>query len=387
MVIEKQSLVSPLNLAQSLIRCPSVTPDDAGALDCLKEALDCLGFTSQIIVFGEEEGRSPIRNLYAKLGTSRPNLCFAGHTDVVPVGGSWDFNPFSGDVVEDYLYGRGAVDMKGAIACFVAAIARSPSLLQQGGAVSLLITGDEEGKALDGTIRVLDWLKSQGESLDFCIVGEPTNPQELGDMIKIGRRGSLNGHLIVRGTQGHVAYPHLADNPLPRLIKMLSILSELFLDEGTDDFQASRLEITSIDVGNKVTNIIPSSAEAKFNIRFNDLHSFESLKKLITEQLNRIDSHYDLHLELGAKVYHTEKGILTKALSQSIYDIVGKEPEFSTTGGTSDGRFIRDFCPVAEFGLVNKTMHKINESVSLRDLETLTEIYQHTLKYIFENVT
>lgn len=365
----------PLPLAQALIRRASVTPEDDGALDVLAEVLVQLGFTCHQLTFGDHG--PPIRNLYARLGSQSPNICFAGHTDVVPPGANWSVDPFAAVVKEGRLYGRGAADMKAAIACFVAAVAR---LRPQHGSVSLLITGDEEGPALDGTVQVLNWLQQRGEVIDACIVGEPTNPTQLGQMIKIGRRGSLNVQLVAKGIQGHVAYPHLADNPIPRLLAVLSALTAKPLDQGSEHFQPSNLEITTIDVGNPTTNVIPSEARAGLNIRFNDLHSSASLIQWIGTTINELGGNVEMESQVSGESFITQPGALSAALSEAIQDVTGAIPEFSTTGGTSDARFISCHCPVVEFGLVTTSMHKADEHVSVADMESLTKIYLATLK-------
>lgn len=369
----------PLSLAQALIRRPSVTPADEGALDILADALSSLGFHCTRLSFGAEAGRPPIANLYARRGRQGPNFCFAGHTDVVPEGQGWSVPPFEGRVVDGHLYGRGAADMKGAIACFVAAAARLPAESSSAGSISLLITGDEEGRALDGTVRVLEWLAGHGEKLDACLVGEPTNPRQLGEMIKIGRRGSLNGRLRVLGAQGHVAYPHLADNPLPRLLAMLQAISAQPLDEGTAHFQPSTLALTSIDVGNQATNIIPAEGRAAFNIRFNDSHSGASLEQWLRRRFDEIGGAYELEIEVSGESFVTPPGPLSDTLCRAIAEVTGRTAELSTTGGTSDARFIKNTCPVVEFGLIGQSMHKADEHVSLADLEALTSIYQRVL--------
>lgn len=370
---------NPVVLAQSLIRCASVTPEDDGALDVLAETLVQLGFTCHQLTFGDNG--PPIRNLYARFGHSGPNICFAGHTDVVPPGPNWTVPPFDAAIKEGRLYGRGAADMKGAIACFVAAVSR---LKPKTGSVSLLITGDEEGKAVDGTVKVLEWLEARGEVIDFCIVGEPTNPAKLGEMMKIGRRGSLNVTLTVYGTQGHVAYPHLADNPIPRLLAALNELTAKPLDQGSAHFQPSNLEITSIDVGNPTTNVIPPQAQARFNIRFNDLHSSASLLEWINSVCKRIGGDLKIESEISGESFITQPGPLSDALGDAIQQITGVRPELSTTGGTSDARFISRFCPVIEFGLVTTTMHKSDEHVMVADMEGLTKIYQAALENLLK---
>lgn len=382
---DRDILAGPLALAQALIRCPSVTPDDAGALDVLESALTALGFTCHRLRF-EEVGTDPVDNLYARLGTGGPNLCYAGHTDVVPVGTGWTVDPFSADVIDGHLFGRGAADMKTAIACFVAAIARYTSGHDpQSGSISFLITGDEEGPAINGTTKVLDWLNERNETLDACLVGEPTNPTRLGEMIKIGRRGSLNAKLTVYGTQGHVAYPHLADNPILTLMRLLGALTEAPLDKGSETFQPSTLTLTSIDVGNTATNVIPAEARAAFNIRFNDLHSGESLSDWLNETLKTAagEASFDLSIVVSGESFVTPPGPLSTLVSNSVETVTGQTPDLSTSGGTSDARFIRKACPVVEFGLVGLTMHKSDERCSLEDMANLTEIYQHILAGYF----
>ena len=381
-------LTAPLPLAQALIRCPSVTPEDAGALDVLASALGFLGFTLHDLPFTDPTS-PPVRNLYARLGDAGPVLCFAGHTDVVPPGSGWTTDPFGAEVREGVLYGRGASDMKAAIAAFVAACAR---LLQQRGlshfpgSVALLITGDEEGPAVNGTVKVLDWLAQRGERLDHCIVGEPTNPHSLGEMMKVGRRGSLNGVLTVYGTQGHVAYPHLADNPIRRLVSLLAALQGLTLDAGTPLFQPSNLEVVTVDVGNSATNLIPAQAEARFNIRFNDLHTGASLERLLRETLRAVEPDgglWRLEVAVSGEAFLTPPGVLSDLLTQAAESVTGRRPDLSTSGGTSDARFIKNACPVVEFGLVGQTMHKADERCRVDDLEALTEIYRQVLERYF----
>ena len=373
-----QTLHDPLPLARDLIRCASITSEDAGTLGVLEGALTQLGFTCHRLRF-EEAGTDAVENLYARLGKTSPNFCFAGHTDVVPVGNGWTVDPFGADVKDGVLFGRGASDMKGAIACFVAAVARHLHKHKTfRGSISLLITGDEEGPAINGTKKVLDWLTDQGEILDACLVGEPTNPNRLGDMIKIGRRGSLNGNLTVFGTQGHVAYPHLANNPITTLMHMLSAITELALDEGSETFQPSKLTVTSIDVGNKSTNVIPAEARAAFNVRFNNLHTGDSLSNLLTKTLTDAagDTPFELDYSISGESFVTPPGVLSTLVSDAVKNVTGQTPELSTTGGTSDARFIQTACPVCEFGMVGLTMHKADEQVSIADLESLTRIYE-----------
>lgn len=382
----------PLPLAQALLRCPSVTPDDAGALSVLQQALEKLGFECTRLTFSEP-GTADIHNLYARWGTRGPNFCFAGHTDVVPARPSsdWRHDPFGGTVTDGVLYGRGAADMKGAIAAFVAAVAR---LLQQGqpaGSISVLITGDEEGPAINGTRKVLEWLSRRGETLDLCLVGEPTNPDALGDMVKIGRRGSLSGTLTVYGTQGHVAYPHRADNPLPRLLALAGALTGAPLDAGTEQFQPSNLELTSVDTGNTADNVIPGQACATFNVRFNTCYTAQSLEAEIRARLAKVcpdPTQYSLKVVCSGEPFLTPPGELSGFLVEAISAVTGRTPELSTSGGTSDARFIRHVCPVAEFGLVGRSMHKVDENCPVDDLETLTRIYHRVLsRFMAKNRT
>ena len=372
-----KSLADPVALAQALIRRPSVTPQDAGALGVLEEALSALGFVCHRLP-RQAPGTAAVENLYARLGRGAPHLCFAGHTDVVPPGNpaSWSKDPFGGEIADGRLFGRGAEDMKGAIAAFVAAVTRL--VTEKGpptGSISLLITGDEEGDAVNGTKAVLPWLAERDEVPDFCVVGEPTCVRELGDVVKIGRRGSLNGTLTVFGSQGHVAYPERADNPLPRLVRMLDSLIDVLLDEGTAHFPPSSLVLTSIDTGNPVTNVSPAEAGARFNIRFNTLYTAQGLEGWLRKRLDAVGGAYRLELSLSGDAFVTEPGPLTERLAAAIARVTGRQPEFNTGGGTSDARFIKDICPVVEFGLVGQTLHKADENVPLADLETLTAIY------------
>ena len=375
--------VDPLALSRALIRCPSVTPEDAGALDVIIAALEPLGFACHRLRFAEA-GTAPVENLYARRGSRGPNVCFAGHTDVVPPGAGWSVDPFAAEVRGGRLYGRGAADMKTAVACFVAAVARH---LQGGdsgaGSISLLITGDEEGPAVNGTRKVLDWLGQRAERLDACLVGEPTNPARLGEMIKIGRRGSLNARLTVKGVQGHAAYPHLADNPIPRLVRMLSALEAEPLDGGTEYFQPSTLTLTSVDVGNTASNVIPAEARAAFNIRFNDLHTPASLRHWIETRCRGAGGRYGLEVECSGEAFVSEPGPLAEMVAAAVSERTGRVPEFSTSGGTSDARFLKDACPVCEFGMVGESAHKIDESVALSDLAALTDIYAGVLSRFF----
>jgi len=372
-------------LAAELIRRPSVTPEDAGTIPYLASVLERLGFTCHQQEF-HEPGSEPVMNLYARYGKTGRNLCFAGHTDVVPPGdvAAWTIGPFSAELAAGYLFGRGAADMKGAIACFAAAAARFVG--ERGdfdGSISLLITGDEEGVSINGTKKLLDWLAKRGERLDACIVGEPTSARELGDMIKIGRRGSLNATLTVRGVQGHTAYPHLADNAAHRLIAMLHALTAAPLDEATEHFQASTLQVSSIDIGNPASNIIPGTAEARFNIRYNERWSSASLREWLTRKLDAVGGRYELAIHVSGESFLTPPGEVSDTLAAAIEHVTGRSPERSTSGGTSDARFIHHYCPVAEFGLVGLTMHKVDERVPVADLAALADIYRAALDLYF----
>jgi len=380
--------VDPGLLAAELIRRPSVTPRDEGALEIVARTLEGLGFTCHRLTF-EEPGTDPIANLYARRGAGSPNLCFAGHTDVVPVGAAdqWSFEPFAAVLKDGVLCGRGAVDMKGAIAAFIAAAEDFLGRRGAGftGSISLLLTGDEEGVAINGTRKVLDWLAKHDETIDACVVGEPTSATRLGDMIKIGRRGSMTGRLTVEGVQGHVAYPHLADNAAHRLVALLAGLTARPLDDGTEHFQKSGLQVTTIDIGNPATNVIPGSARATFNIRFNDLWTSARLKDWVTDALDRIDRYYKLAWEVSGESFLVPPGRVSQCLVGAIEDVTGLSPELSTTGGTSDARFIHAHCPVAEFGLVGQTMHKVDERVDLADIARLAAIYGGFLDRFFGN--
>ncbi|KQO77040.1 succinyl-diaminopimelate desuccinylase [Rhizobium sp. Leaf262] len=388
------------NLA-ALIRCPSVTPKEGGALTLLDALLSPLGFAVQRVT-ATEEGTPDVENLYARLGDQGPHLMFAGHTDVVPVGdeAAWSHPPFSAEIADGQMFGRGAVDMKGGIACFVAAIARH--IEKHGepqGSVSFLITGDEEGPSINGTSKLLGWAAAKGEIWDACVVGEPTNPDQLGDMIKIGRRGSLSGHIVVHGVQGHAAYPHLADNPIRGLLQLTHALMDPPFDHGTDNFQPSNLEVTTIDTGNAATNVIPSKATAAFNIRFNDTWTAETLRAEIIRRLDeaaaggvlrpdRSPVTYDIiWADRPSHVFLTRNNALISSLSGAVAEVTGNEPKLSTTGGTSDARFIKDYCPVVEFGLVGQTMHMVDERVAVADLETLTRIYETFIERWFDHAS
>ena len=383
-VIDK---INPIELSQRLIRCPSVTPDEGGALDELQNVLEELGFRCQRLLFSES-GTPDVDNLYARLGDRGPNFCFAGHSDVVPPGDrdEWGEDPFSGVVIDGKLFGRGSADMKSAIASFISAVQRYKSNVGEKipGSISLLITGDEEGPAINGTIKVLDWMSKNNELIDACIVGEPTNPDHLGQMIKIGRRGSFTGWLTVTGVQGHTAYPHLAENPLSKLIKMLEPLAEEQLDQGTEYFPPTTVAISSIDTGNSATNVIPQKVTASFNIRFNDSRTAEDIEEWLRGHFDSVGGSYQLETACSSNAFITEPSALSEDLISAIKDVVGTSPEMSTTGGTSDARFIRKYCPVVEFGIVGKTMHKINEHVEIKDVELLTDIYTELLDRFFK---
>ncbi|GIK97220.1 MAG: succinyl-diaminopimelate desuccinylase [Alphaproteobacteria bacterium] len=389
------AVLDPLELARALIRRPSVTPQDAGAIGVLADALAPLGFACHRLTFGDPGGtgdEAPIENLYAVVGEGGRNFCFAGHTDVVPVGdpAAWTVDPFGAEVIGGVLYGRGAADMKGAVACFAAAASRflakrGPAF---GGRISLLVTGDEEGPAVNGTRKVLDWLAARGETLDACLVGEPTNPNILGEMIKIGRRGSLTATVTVHGIQGHTAYPHLADNPVHRLIRMLHAVTAAPLDEATAHFQPSTLQVSTVDVGNPASNVIPAAARATLNIRFNDRHTGAGLERWLRERFDAAmgtegPGRYELEVKVSGESFLTPPGPLSDLVASAVERRLGRRPELSTTGGTSDARFIKDFCPVAEFGLAGQTMHKVDERVPVADLAALTDIYEDVLGGFF----
>lgn len=372
--------LDPINLTQKLIQCPSVTPIDAGCLDLVTQLLEKMGFTCYRLPFGE------VDNLYARLGTVEPNFCFAGHTDVVPVGdlSKWSVDPFSGDIKNGYVYGRGAVDMKGAIASFIAAVSKHLDKEPLKSSISLLLTSDEEGPAYNGTVKVIEWLKSKGEKISACLVGEPTNPTELGQMVKVGRRGSLNAKVSVTGRLGHVAYPHFAINPIPPLLDYLHNLLEKPLDQGFKDFDPSNLEITSVDVGNSVTNIIPASAIAQLNVRFNPNYTGKSLIAYLEAILEKVKSNHKANWQLDTNIsgeaFLTHNPMLRKLVGGAVQEITGKTPEFSTSGGTSDARFLKDICPVVEFGLINAEAHQTDEKVKASDLLMLTDVYERVLE-------
>ncbi len=384
----------PVALTRDLVRCPSVTPAEGGALAFLDRTLTAAGFTVHRVTFSEP-GADDVENLYARIGTTAPHLMFAGHTDVVPSGDekTWTEPPFSGTVKDGVLYGRGAVDMKGGIACAIAAVldhlaANGGKPRQDGnGSISFLITGDEEGIAVNGTVKLLQWAAERGEAFDHCILAEPSNVATLGDTIKIGRRGSLNGTLIVTGRQGHVAYPDRADNPIRGLVKLIEALQSEPLDAGSDNFQPSHLEFTSVDVGNKTVNLIPGEARARFNIRFNDHHTAESLHGLLQQRAEKagagkIRFRFEFQPS-NAGVFVTEPGPFTDMVVNAIAGVTRRNTELSTSGGTSDARFISRYCPVVEFGLVGATMHQVDERVPVAELQALTTIYRKIIERYF----
>jgi succinyl-diaminopimelate desuccinylase len=380
----------PIAIARELIRCPSVTPAEGGALAYIEKMLNGGGFTVHRVTF-EEAGADPVQNLYARIGTSAPHLMLTGHTDVVPPGdeAKWTHAPFASEIADGVLYGRGAVDMKGAIACKIAAaldyLGTEGGKLK--GSLSFLITGDEEGIAVNGTVKLLKWAAQRGEKFDHAILGEPTNPKQLGDMMKIGRRGSQNGMLVVTGTQGHVAYPEFADNPVRHIAALMVAINADPIDSGTQHFGPSNLEFTSIDVGNKTVNLIPAEARARFNIRFNDTRTREELRKLIEARAAKAAGgkiRWQIEWEpSNADVFLTPPGPFVELVSGAIKEVTGLSPKLSTTGGTSDARFIKDYCPVIEFGLLSQQMHKIDEHVATGDLVKLTAIYRRILERYF----
>ncbi|MCR9059838.1 MAG: succinyl-diaminopimelate desuccinylase [Rhodobacteraceae bacterium] len=379
-----------VSITQDLIRCPSVTPVEGGALATLEKLLGDAGFAVSRVTFRDED-TPDVENLFATIGSGKPHFVFAGHTDVVPAGAAsdWSQGPFDGNIKDGVLYGRGAVDMKGGVAAFAAAALDFVEEFSAGfgGTISFLITGDEEGPAVNGTVKLLEWATGQGHTFDACIVGEPTNPEKLGDAIKVGRRGSLSGIVTVSGIQGHAAYPHLADNPIPGLTRLLAALDVLELDLGNERFQPSNLEIVNLDVGNSAFNVIPARAEARFNIRFNDEWSLESLKSKILETLQAVNLG-DLELDVAFKrdaseSFLTKDDKLIETLGSAVKAETGRSPELSTGGGTSDARFIKNYCPVVEFGLVGQTMHKVDECVSIEDLDRLATIYKRFLVSYF----
>jgi succinyl-diaminopimelate desuccinylase len=384
-------IADPAALARDLLRCPSVTPAEGGALGLIESVLKPAGFDVHRVTFAEPR-TAPVENLYARIGRAGPHLVFAGHTDVVPPGeqANWAYPPFAGEIVDGTLYGRGAVDMKGAVACALAAAL--DHLAAHGGrpkgSISFLITGDEESIAVNGTVKLLKWAAERGEAFDHCILGEPSNAVALGDTIKIGRRGSLNGTLVITGKQGHVAYPERADNPVRGLVTLMSALMATPLDHGSARFDASNLEFTSIDIGNTFVNLIPGEARARFNIRFNDHHSYASLRMLIEKRAaDAAARHIRWHIDWepsNADSFVADAGPFIDLVSDAIREVTGREPKLSTTGGTSDARFIKDYCPVLEFGLVGQTMHQVDERTPVADLTALTAVYREILDRYFK---
>jgi len=382
----------PVAIAQNLIRCPSVTPHEAGALDLLQSLLEAAGFTCHRLPFSQA-GTADVDNLFARIGDGAPHLCFAGHADVVPPGDEtkWTHPPFGAEISDGQLYGRGASDMKGAIAAFVAAalgyLADNKGTPK--GSLSLLITGDEEGPAINGTVKAVHWLDQQGQTPDHCLVGEPSNLEQLGEAIKIGRRGSMNAGLTVSGKQGHVAYPDLAKNPVPGLLNVLTRLNALELDQGTSYFMPSNLEITGLEVDNAAQNVIPAAATARFNVRFNERHSSESLKTklrtLVAQALEGSGLDHQLSFGVSGESFMTEPGDLVQVMIDAVHEVTGWTPELATNGGTSDARFIKDYCPVIEFGLTTTTIHQSDERVALADLEALTLIYRDFIARYFDS--
>ena len=381
--------INELQLAKELIKFPTVTPVDAGIMKFLEKKLKTLGFKTKVLEFREKDSK-PVKNIYARLGNKGPNFCYAGHLDVVPAGNlkDWTVNPFKPSVKKGYLIGRGANDMKSSIAAFVSAVSNFVANKRDfNGSISLLITGDEEGVAINGTKKVVEYLKKKKEKIDFCLVGEPTNPNKLGEMIKIGRRGSMTGRLSIIGIQGHVAYPNRANNPSTALVQILKELKEIKFDNGTKDFQPTNLEITKINIDNFADNVIPGLANAKFNIRFNNKHSSNSIKKKINKIIKKISkknkSKFKIDYSVSGEAFLTKPNNTTYMIQDIIKKITKIKPKLSTTGGTSDARFIRKIAPCLEFGLVGKTMHKVDEAVSLSDLKKLTKIYTEVLKNYF----
>ncbi|WP_439543078.1 succinyl-diaminopimelate desuccinylase [Hyphomicrobium sp.] len=382
----------PVALTQALVRCESVTPDEGGALTLLETALSSAGFTCHRMTFSEP-GTPDVENLYARIGTGEPHLCFAGHTDVVPAGNldAWTDPPFAGVIRNGILYGRGAVDMKGGVACSVSAALRHLASNGGGisrGSISFLITGDEEGPSINGTMKVLDWMRARGEKVSACLVAEPSNPEALGDEMKIGRRGSINGEIVVHGRQGHSAYPQKAENPIPKLARIIDRLATVEIDRGTAHFQPSNLQTTVISVPNRTANVIPAEARATVNIRYNDTWNRATIETWLREQVAAaaatVDARYDLDVSGTGDVFLTSpQGVLVETLVAAVEAETGRKPALTTGGGTSDARFIKDICPVIEFGLVNKTIHAVDEHTSVADIEKLTAIYERFLTGYF----
>ena len=384
------TIFNEIKLAKELIKFPSITPFDAGVMSFLEKKLKKLGFKTKIIEF-KEKNFKPVKNLYAKIGNKNPNFCYAGHLDVVPPGNlnHWTVNPFKPSIKKGHLIGRGANDMKSSIAAFVSAVSIFLNKRKDfNGSISLLITGDEEGDAINGTKKVVDYLKKRKEKINFCLVGEPTNPNKLGEMIKIGRRGSLTGKLAINGIQGHVAYPQRANNPSTTIVKILNELKNIKFDKGTKDFQPTNLEVTKININNNADNVIPGLAEATFNIRFNNKHSSNSIKKRLNKIFKKLSkknkSKFKIEYRVSGEAFLTKPNSTTFMIQKIIKEITKIKPKFSTTGGTSDARFIKQISPCLEFGLVGKTMHKVDEAVSLKDLKNLNKIYLNILLKYFK---
>jgi succinyl-diaminopimelate desuccinylase len=378
-------MIDPITLLQDLIRCESVTPNEGGALTYLETLLTAHGFECHRLKFSDKD-TPDVDNLYARLGKAAPHFCFAGHIDVVPVGDRalWSCDPFGGEIRDEYVWGRGAADMKGSIAAFVAAVLNNKP---EKSSISFLLTGDEEGPAINGTKKVLEWLGKRREKIDFCLVGEPTSQALLGDMIKIGRRGTLTGKITVAGKQGHVAYPYLADNPIPKLLTLLKALDDLDLDQGTDDFktahfQPSNLEIVNIDIGNTADNIIPETARATFNVRFNDQHTGVRLEKKLRDTLDACHIPHQMCARIGGESFYTPPGKYSEILQKAIRNVTGRIAELSTTGGTSDARFIKNYCPVIEFGLQSLSAHQIDERVAVKDVTQLMGVYAEVIRLL-----
>ena len=385
--------IDPTELLQTLIRCPSVTPKEGGAIDCLQSVLEPHGFNCQRLPFSED-GTPDVDNLFARIGDSGPHLCFAGHTDVVPPGdeASWTIPPFAGEVVDGVIYGRGACDMKGSVAAFAAAAVEFATSCngQLPGSISMLITGDEEGPAINGTVKVLDWMKTNGQIPDHAVVGEPTCPEELGDTIKVGRRGSIHFEITVTGVQGHSAYPHKADNPIPKLARLIDQVTSKELDQGAENFDPSTLSVSTFDVGNPANNVIPEKAVARFNVRYNSVHTADSLTRWVhaacDEVAREMGGRFDVQTVEAADCFYTGPGPLADIVSAAVKAETGLVAELSTGGGTSDARFIKDYCPVVEFGPINQTIHQVNERIGVEELNGLTRIYQGMLERYFAGI-
>lgn len=379
-MLKEIAMIDCVELAQKLIQCPSITPNDAGCLDIIEKHLGNMGFTCWRLPYGE------VDNLYARLGKAQPNFCFAGHTDVVPIidPSAWSHAPFGGVIENETLFGRGAVDMKGAIAAYITALSHfTPEFSQNSGSLSLILTSDEEGPGINGTKKVIEWLQKRGEVIDACLVGEPTNPTKIGEMVKIGRRGSLNGKVIATGLAGHVAYPENAINPIPILLNYLKTLHSSNFDIGNENFDPTHLEITSVDVGNGAKNVIPAKASAHFNIRFNDEQTGSELSKWLTQKAETTSDRLNVRIDISGEAFYCPDERLKSILSEIIEERIGQKPIFSTSGGTSDARFLKDICPVIEFGLVNKTAHHINEHVHMDEIRLLCDIYYKMLEKYF----